>query len=295
MEEIRQLTDYVIREFQNVYNFIHNLYERIDIISIKIGKIIKLFNKDSDEEKIYGFGVASVLIFSNNMEVIATPLRGIQGRFELPKENSLVYLFPDESGKYYYVSGKIDPIELVQSSEEIGFKGSSNIKVLPNAGEFFNKVREKKDKFRILESSKNFVLYEDKDEKKLGLDLDDLNNFEISLGNSGRFIIKRLSGVTKIDIKFDIGSLGSFEIEGGLGSNFKINIGTSSLEIENNKIKIKTNQINSEGDWEHEGKIEVSKTGHFGEDITWGSPKTKASTHIHPTPTGPSSKPNVGS
>lgn len=63
------------------------------------------------------------------------------------------------------------------------------------------------------------------------------------------------------------------------------------FQLKKDQIKYKTKKFIIDGDVEINGKLEVDK------DITWDKTitPTKASTHTHPTPTGPSGSPVKGS
>ena len=95
--------------------------------------VVSYVDKDSDDEKTYGYGSLYVAIpalyITKDAPVVAKPIRVLQGRFEIPPKESWVKLVSGGYGTsfdfYYYGAHFLSVKDMYPdftSKEEIGFQ-----------------------------------------------------------------------------------------------------------------------------------------------------------------------------
>ena len=312
-EDIQRLQTYFQNELENLAEHIRKLYSKTKELKTYDARVVGY--PTEEQEIVYGPG--SVLIDCPELRLgkksgfyAAQRNRSQQGSFEYPSIDSWISIYRDPSNERFYILGYTFPIpENAPSGEKIGYTGSTTLPLPYRAGEEFDKVRNNKETYRLLNSSDNFIFSEDKDTKELSIKVNTDYKSKL-LGEDGTEIKIGSSGVgDKVDVSIETGGTGKVEIKTQqatfLADQNKVTttISSTKLELTSSKAIIEATDIESKGTWVHDGKMTVKDDIEGEKEVfaKYGGPsQVGLSTHTTPytdTPIGPatSSPPTPGS
>jgi hypothetical protein len=202
------------------------------------GFVFDHVEKGSEDEKFYGFGAVKLVVpdlgaYEKN-PVYARPLRMIQGRFDVPPKGAVVKVtsatFTSNMDLVYFGSDFLSRVGLytgIVSEEHIGFRPQiAQAKgIIKAQSKYVDKVRESPEDFRILESSKDFIIFEDRDEKTLRIAVNDGWKLDLVVGDGAELNI-----VNKAIESDSRGSGAEFLIDSGSDGSIVIKSGSASTE-----------------------------------------------------------------
>lgn len=270
-----------------------------------------------DEEDLHGPGSVQIdcpelLIGKASRYFASQRNRSQEGIFEIPSIDSWVSIYRDPTDEKFYILGYTFPIRpTYRSGEELGYTGSTELQAPYKAGTKFDKVRKNPGVYRLLQSSKNFYLSEDRDAKEVTLEVN--SNWGINvLAKSGGKINIGSSGVgDSVDINIDTSGIGKFKVNTASVLMVTDSISTSvevlatKWKLTGTEVTLESVNINTKGKWKHDGELEVTKEVVMNDkldvakditsdtEVVAGVTKVKLSEHGHTTVLGPTIPPVI--
>lgn len=305
--DLQAVVDHFSEEVSALLSMVKSLHRVTNLTEEMDAKVIKHAKYLSLEEKAYGIGAIQIEIprhdITSTNNFWASPHRTLQGRFEVPPIDSWVRVkFRDGhgglaeyyGGKFHDVSALVVPgTTEAPNAEEIGFISSFPSDTY--GGGKLTEARQNPDKLRIIESSKDVLIAEDKTSKSLSIRTRSGWETRLTAGPGGKVVIGAFDPMlgstgSGTDVEIDGGTAGKFSVT---LKNGKWSIKTSSeASIDAEDVNITASgKITLDGDTEIKGKLDVTKEVTANSE---GTPTT-LSKHMHPTSIpGPPSPPTPG-
>lgn len=236
IKDLNSLKSFLMGEITALSNAVAEIVYSQPGNGIYTGFVVDHVKKGSKDEDRYGYGAIFVEVISlgiyKDAPAIAGQLRLLQGRFEVPPIGSVVKITSADHRMgmdlVYFGAGflsRSDVYPTKVSEESVGFR--PQIPQLPNVkvaqSKYIDKVRGTPEEFRILESSKNFMISENIADKTLRIDVNDGWKLDLVVGDGGELnllnkTITSDSTGTGADITINSGSGGSVTIKSGSDS-----------------------------------------------------------------------------
>jgi hypothetical protein len=209
-------------------------------------------------EELYGpEGVqilCPVLGIGEESETYARLYRGAPGRIDIPELGSkgfVTFAGGDLSKGVFFPSHPLDARNSIDDgyTETSGFVDSIVPDDVVNSGRFAKEALENPGKFRILESSDKFILYEDFESKELVKRVGDGWKIKIQTGDKGEIELGNSDPLTdaeigSTDIEMKMGLSGNLSAETVSGDvSFTTTSGNIDLETTSGKATIKAGPV----------------------------------------------------